>query len=374
MSFFSIRFGALPPSPFLSHALHCKASARALRGVLVGGGLTLESVTAGAQDVNENDSTVVYPADYFQQWAPITAQDMLDRIPGQENAGPRGGGGPPGGGGNPASGGRGLGSGDGGTEIMVNGKRTAGKNNQTAGLLDRISADQVREIQIIRGTSAELDVRGSSQVVNVVLFEELPSNSISYELRGEYIHDDTINGAATGSLSGQQGNFDYLLNLSTGPRYRNTLINESSILGDFSPNDTVIEERTRDATANQVSMNLGYEFTASSSIRFNALYEVENGGTDVARVTTDLTTTPLGLLVEREDIPEEQSNWEIGGDYELVFNNGDRFKVLAIANQRDRESTRERFQRFGNGSEEKNLFLDNASITEERIIRGSYTT
>lgn len=210
----------------------------------------------------------------------------------------------------------------------------------------------------------------------MVLLEELPTNTTSYELRGEYIHDDTLNGAASASLSGQRDSFNYLLNLSTGPRYRNTLINESSILGDFSPNDTVIEERTRDATANQLSMNLGYDFSANSSVRFNGLYEAQDGTTDVRRVTTDLTTTPLGLLVEREDIPEEQTNWEIGGDYELVFGNGDRFKVLAIANQRDRESTRERFQRFGNGNgnEEKNLFLDNASITEERIIRGSYTT
>lgn len=157
MSFFSIPFGALVPSLFSSNALHCNAPARALRGFALGGVLALVALGAGAQDVNENDSTVVYPADYFQQWAPITAQDMLDRIPGQENAGPR-----RGGGGNPASGGRGLGSGDSGTEIMINGKRTAGKNNQAAGLLDRIGSGQVLEIQIIRGTSADLDVRGSS--------------------------------------------------------------------------------------------------------------------------------------------------------------------------------------------------------------------
>ena len=143
-----------------------------------------------AQQAGENDSTVVYPADYFTEWAPITAQDMLARIPGQEDSGPRGGGGGPGG--NPASGGRGLGSGSGGTEILVNGKRTAGKNNATSSLLSSIAASQVREIQIIRGTSAELDVRGSAQVVNVVLFEELASSSIAYEARMEYVHDDTI--------------------------------------------------------------------------------------------------------------------------------------------------------------------------------------
>ena len=40
-----------------------------------------------AQDAGEEASTVVYAADYFAQWQPITALDMLDRIPGQGAAG-----------------------------------------------------------------------------------------------------------------------------------------------------------------------------------------------------------------------------------------------------------------------------------------------
>lgn len=327
-----------------------------------------------AQDLSDDPSTIVYPAGYFAEYAPVTAQDMLDRIPGQESGGPRGGGGPGGFAGNPASGGRGLGSGSGGTDILVNGKRTAGKNNQTSGLLDRIAADQVREIQLIREASGELDVRGSGQVVNVVLFEELPSTSISYELRAEYIHDDTLNGAASVALSGQSGALDYLFNLSTGPRYRNSHISESSILGDFSPNDTVVEERTRDFTANQFSMNLGYDLSANSSVRLNGLYELQDGDTEVDRVTTDLTTSPLGLLVERETIPGSNDNWEIGGDYEYRLDSGDRFKLLAIANRRDDMATRQRFQLLADGSEQKNLFLATDSVTQERIVRSSWTT
>ncbi len=136
------------------------------------------SPVATAQDTSGDDSTVIYPSSYFDQWGPITAQEMLDRIPGQGSGGGRSGS-FGGGGGNPSSGGRGLGSGSGGTDILIDGKRTAGKNNRTGGLLRRISADQVQEIQIIRGTSGELDVRGSNQVINVVLFEALASNSIS---------------------------------------------------------------------------------------------------------------------------------------------------------------------------------------------------
>lgn len=336
---------------------------------------SLVSSIVTAQQSGGDDSTVIYPADYFSEWAPNTAQDMLDRIPGQENAGPRGGGGPPGGfGGNPASGGRGLGSGDGGTQILVNGKRTAGKNNDTSGLLGSIAANQVREIQIIRGTSGELDVRGSGQVVNVVLFEELSSTSISYEASVEYVQDDTVHPNGSVSISGMSGGFNYLLSLERQARYRQSLSNESSVLGDFSPNDQVLEDRIQDSPNNELSLNIGYELNPNSSIRLNALYGINDGDTTVNRVTTDLTTVPPGYLVEYEANPRDNNNWEVGGDYELSLDSGDRFKLLAIANRDDADNTRRRYEVMPNDSREYNLFLNTNAITQERIVRSSYTT
>ena len=41
---------------------------------------------ASAQDNVGEDSTVVYPASYFAEFNPVTAQDMLDRIPGVGSA------------------------------------------------------------------------------------------------------------------------------------------------------------------------------------------------------------------------------------------------------------------------------------------------
>lgn len=41
------------------------------------------------QEASGDDSTIVYPAEYFAEYAPITAQDMLDRIPGQGQASDR---------------------------------------------------------------------------------------------------------------------------------------------------------------------------------------------------------------------------------------------------------------------------------------------
>ena len=59
-----------------------------------------------------DNSTVVYPASYFAEYFPVSANDMLNRIPGIGLA-LRGG-----------NSGRGLGSGEG--EILINGQRITG--------------------------------------------------------------------------------------------------------------------------------------------------------------------------------------------------------------------------------------------------------
>jgi outer membrane receptor for ferrienterochelin and colicins len=324
--------------------------------------------------IAEDESTVTYPASYFAEYGPVNAKDMLDRIPGvgsttgggsSSSGGFRGGGG--------GGGGRGFGSGSGSSEILINGKRTAGKNNQTSGVLNRITADQVDYIQIIRGTSGELDVRGSGQVVNVVLFAELDNSSLSYQINADRSRDSDIAPGANLSYSNRVGGFDYVLSAVAEPRYGHKESEENSILGDFSPNDRVIEDSITEQTSYDLTANLGYEFSDRSSARFNALFSQNDNPTKTRRSTTDLTVMPNILELQRDDIPGEQDNWEIGGDYETFLNNGDRFKILFVLNQDNRDRTRERFEIFADGSEEKNLFLESGSVTEEEIIRSSYT-
>lgn len=330
----------------------------------------LSALPVAAQPPAANDSTVVFPASYFAEYAPVTAQDMVDRIPGVGNIT---GGGPPVGGGDASRGGRGLGAGGGGgDEILVNGKRVAGKNNETRGLLNRITANQVDYIELIRGTSGDLDVR-ANQIVNIVLFEELSSNSISYEVNMDRYADHHTQPGGNVALSGKSGGLNYYASLVAEPRYDNRISKERSILGDFSPNDLVREERTREQTTYQLTGNISYELTARSSLRFNALYAENDNPTDVDRWTTNLRVTPNVITQEREEIPGENDNWEIGGDYDLRLANGGRFRALFISNENNSGSVRERYRVNSNGSETKNLFLDSATTVQEKIVRGSYT-
>ena len=96
-------------------------------------------------DPGAANSTVVYESGFFDQYNPITASDMLDRIPGVNVFG-----------GNRGGGGRGLGTGG---NILINGQRIAGKDNSARDQLDRITAAEVERIEIIRDTSGELNVR-----------------------------------------------------------------------------------------------------------------------------------------------------------------------------------------------------------------------
>ncbi|MCH7816345.1 MAG: TonB-dependent receptor [Proteobacteria bacterium] len=322
--------------------------------------VTLVAPLAWAQlDQTEHptdDSTIVYSADYFADFQPVSASDMISRIPGIGLAMRRGGGG-----------GRGLGSGEG--EILINGQRTTGKGNTAQSLLSRISADQVDYIEIIRGTSENLDIRGAGQVVNVVLLDTPSRSSTSLEISAVHLRDGTVDPGGQLSFSGQTGNFNYLLHVEADPRYSNRLSKEVSYNPDFSLRDIRRDESTRDQTDFQTSMNLGYTFE-KSVIQLNALYETSNPPSDLDRTIHDFennTTTR-----QREDNETDRNNWEIGGDYEYAFTTGGKYRFLFIVNDREFESTRHRYDVFTD-SENKNLFLANSGRDRERIARTSYT-
>ena len=127
-----------------------------------------------AQETSEDDATVTYPASYFAQYGAVTVNDMLSRIPGialtlEGNQVP----------GFRNNNSRGLGN---SSQVLINGKRLAGKANEASSQLDRITADQVDYIEIVRGTSGDLDVRNTGQLVNIVLLESLSSSSLSTEI------------------------------------------------------------------------------------------------------------------------------------------------------------------------------------------------
>jgi len=348
--------------------------------IFLGITLFLYSGIVISQENVDDESTVVYPASYFAEWSPVTAQDMLDRIPGLDmgsmssfSRSSRGSSRSSGRGSSRSSGGRGFGGGNRAIEILINGKRTAGKNNSTDRQLSRIISDQVDRIEIIRGTSGDLDVRGSGQVINVVLYEELSAASLQYDFGAEHSPDNTVKPRAEVSYNGQIGGLGFQTSVRGYDPLFYTQSREYSMLGDFSPNDEIREIRRRDPRGGGFSTNFDYEINSRSSARFNATWTEGTHTSDTRRTTTDLKVVPNLNTYQLETAPGIYKNWEIGGDYELNTESGSRWKVLFISNSLESGDTRERFDILGENSKSKNLFLDSWSETKERILRGSYT-
>ncbi|MCB1670848.1 MAG: TonB-dependent receptor plug domain-containing protein [Gammaproteobacteria bacterium] len=318
------------------------------------------------QPITSEDSTVRYPASYFSQYQTYSVNDMLDRIPGITVA--RGGGpGPQGGPG--SGGGRGLGAG--GDQILINGRRIAGKENEGGNQLSRIPSSQVDYIEIIRGTSGDLDVRGGTQVINIVLLEAESSASYAYEVNMDHLQDGTNRPGGKFSVTGQRGDLSYFLSAEREPRYEFRDGFETSYFVDGSVNETVDRDETRDAWPVTLSSNFGYEITPNDTANLNLQWTSNNFDSYADRIITDMEANPPVARVEHDDIPNDDNSWEVGGDYMHVFDNGSRWKTLFIVNEAETESVRERFQ-VEDSSRYSDLYLRDYARNRERIVRSSY--
>ena len=330
----------------------------------------LFSTSALAQEPTTSDSTVTYPAEFFAQYEPFSVNDMLDRIPGISVARGNSGGGDGGPGSSSGANRRGLGLG--GDQILINGRRTTGKENEGNSQLSRIPANQVQYIEIIRGTSGNLDVRGGSQVINIVLLEAESSSSIAYEINADHLHDGELKPGGKVSLTGQRGALDYLFSAESEPRWERRKGFENSFLVDGAPNDNVSRVTTTDSQPLVFSANLGYEFGVNDIAHINAQYEDADAPFIGERTIFNFVNTPRKDIVQFDDNNNSSEFWEIGGDYEHTFANSARWKTLFIVNQKEDDNLRERFD-IGATSRELDLFLTNFNRYQERIIRSSYS-
>ena len=115
------------------------------------GGPTLARAAEAAPEAAKGASTT-FPAGFFAQYNPITAADMVARVPGFElrDGDDR----------------RGFGASAG--NLLINGERPSSKTVPSE-LLKRIPASNVLRVELLAGNDAGADVRGQSQIVNVIV-------------------------------------------------------------------------------------------------------------------------------------------------------------------------------------------------------------
>ena len=316
----------------------------------------LAGTSANADE--DANSTVVYNAEFFAQYSPVTAKDMLDRIPGVSlRNGGRGGGG------------RGLGTGG---NLLINGQRIAGKDNSASDQLERITAAEVKSIEIIRDTTGALNVRGASEVINVILVAVESRSSTTIELINRLNHDGEFETGGSVAWSQQIGNFQALVNLRSRPNYENRDNREVRLGPDGELLGTLFQTTIRDKDEHNFSTNLSYSL-GPHRMQLNALVSEGDHPRPVRRDFVDFTGAGVVNSIQEEQVENEENNWEVGGDYEFNFDNGSRLAVLFVANNEIRNSVRERFE--ADPAEvglSKNLFIDSRREISESIVQTNY--
>jgi outer membrane receptor for ferrienterochelin and colicins len=293
---------------------------------------------------------------------------MLQRIPGvpeildknrQQNSGGGGGGGAN----NRAE--RGFGSG--GDQILIGGKRLAGKANSIDDTLSRISASQVSKIELIRGAASGLDVQSQGLVINITLLEGETTSTTFWRIKGLYAVGRDLAPEFLLSHSGSTGNLEYMI--SAERKHGQGYFDRDELI--FNSADSLIDERdiavkfTNKGYA--LNSNLTYSFEDGAQFRLNGLFEPIQQKNNEVQITT-------GNNLDHTiwDRTKDNDKWEIGGDYSRDMGILGNFKSLFVINNTTEETIIDRVRDTGATNFQYASELTDLKRTE-KIFRGSFT-
>ncbi|MDO9361372.1 MAG: TonB-dependent receptor [Sphingopyxis sp.] len=253
------------------------------------------------------------PAD-FERFAPRTALDMVEKVPGfLIVTGTNGGG-------------RGLGQ---ATEnVLIGGERVANKSTDARTALSRITAAEVAYIDIVDG--AGLNVPGlTGQVANVVLIAGAGSGGFKTTVRWQpewrpRIEDNWLNGEI--STTGKIGGINATLSLK----------NEANRSGHWGPervydgNGILLFTRDEfgayDGDRPRLALALARTTTTGNKWNFNLGGQLQR----LDETVRGVSVRPVnGTVRETFKFTENEHNFDIGGDYELGLGKG-RLKLIGL--------------------------------------------
>lgn len=275
---------------------------------------TLEDivVTGEIQYRNRTDTVapeLVYDQQFFEQFEPLSVGDQLSRVPGvafTSDIGER-----------DAPQMRGLGEGF--TQVLVNGRAIPGAGNDRTVFVDRIPAEIIDRIEIVRSPSADIDSQGIGGTINIILKDgmSLPPGAIA-RIGGIYdVDNEELNGLGALSISGRTDNrsvawsatFDYQSRFNVkdvdqqlfddtspgfDPNSDGTQLFQPDNFSFPGPSTLAVEHQdqidTRDSTDMSFNGDLTFALAPNHTLRLDAFV-----------LSTERTETETGTLYARED-------------------------------------------------------------------------
>lgn len=208
--------------------------------------------------------TLVYDTDYFQRFEPLTAGDALRRVPSVtflsdviESDGARLRGLPPA-----------------YTQITINGERVPGSNADRSFFLDRIPAELISRVEIVRSSTARRTGDAVAGTLNIVLRDGLELDGGYVRAGGLYFNDEEIEPSFGAVFGTPVGEGRLLLGVNVQGRH-NPKIKFSQRFGDSPENNPAFATDEFDNREDQVDTRDGMDYA------FNATYNLDTGGTEI---------------------------------------------------------------------------------------------
>jgi outer membrane receptor for ferrienterochelin and colicins len=294
------------------------------------------------------------PAD-FARFAPRTALDMLNQVPGfiVQEADER----------------RGLGQAT--TNVLINGERFSGKSNDVVTELSRIAASNVTRIDIVDG--ATLNIPGlSGQVANIFVSaaaERGIKGSFAWNPQQRLLRTDSRMTNGRLSLSGSTGPFDITFGI----------VNDSFVNGNAGPETVTngagalvdLRDERLDVIGEQPKISLGVKYRGGngSVANLNASYQIYNLDAD----EISFRTFPFGVdHVRRFHEQEREHNYELGGDYEFGLGGG-RLKLIGLRRFEHSPYSQQIITTFSDGRPDTGSRFEQIADETESIVRGEYS-
>jgi outer membrane receptor protein involved in Fe transport len=348
-------------------------------------GLTAESrsleeiIILGRQIYRNRTDTIApeltYGQEFFQKFEPTSVGDQLKRVPGvsfSSDIGEYD---------VPAL--RGLGAGF--TQILVNGRPVPGAGNDRTVFVDRIPAEIIDRIEIVRSPTADMDSQGIGGTINIILKDgtSLPPGIIARAATLYFPDTETWKGSGAVSWSGrnQAETVAWSLTVDAQQRYNPKLTRqevfdddvpgfESSTNGldlfrPFDRNGSIAVERQEELDTRRsfdLSLNgdITFQIGEQSKMRFDGFYirtrrtdteqtiNLERPEDDEGDIVFDEGWDIDSLEISKE--PHRESNFGLSGLYESKFGAGMSIEAEA------------RYSQFKNRSQNDTFELDDDDV------------
>ncbi|NNC38610.1 MAG: hypothetical protein HKO02_14225 [Hyphomonadaceae bacterium] len=306
----------------------------------------------GNRQLSSSNTGKSYDASFFKKYAPVTAADMVAQVPNFALI--------------ELDSKRGLGQG--GVNVLINGVRLTGKDNDARSALTRMPAASVARIEILNGASLNIPGLGGT-VANIVTNQNKTSGSWKYFAEFQDRSRANLFGIEA-SVSGSRGPVEYNIGFESGP-FRDTETGPELITNGFGD---VIERRDELALAFEDNPKISAEFSYLPDnghvAHLNANYQVTNYRLEEASLQTAITSA--GDNGERlTSFGEDGWNGELGGDYAFDVGEGN-LKLIGITRQSDID-LKDTFRTFDfNGNDTTEVFTQSTQ-SGETIARGEYS-